>query len=648
MKKILVAGPVLTRSGYGEMARFALRSLKSRTDVDLHVMPTTWGNTGWMLGENEELNWINSLIAKTQLYIQGTGNKPTYDVALQISIPNEWKKLAPINIGYTAGIETNMISPAWLQPTQLMDKVVVISDHAKAGFINTIFGNDKGQQFKVTVPVETVHLPYRNIEKEELPLNLKYDFNFLSVCQWGPRKNLDQTIVGFLEEFRNEEVGLVLKINTANDSIIDRHNTENRLKAVLSNYPNRKCSITLLHGHLSEGQMQSLFTHSNIKAIVSTTHGEGYGLPLMEAAANAMPVIATDWSAHTEFLYMPEEDGSLKRMFGKVDYELKPIEQAHVWQGVLEANTQWAFPIMSSYKNKLRDCFKDYGRYKSQAKKLAPYVKEKMDEAKLHEKFSVLIAGEKEKEIDTALLPKVSIIASVFNADKYIEQYLEDVTRQTIFKDKCELVLINPNSPGNEEPVIKKYMEKFPNIVYKRLDKDPGLYATWNLAIQMASGEFITNANLDDRKAPWSLEKHAKALYSNSDVDLVYADSYVVGEANVLWENVKSDTQRSNMEQYTLEAMLRSNPPHNNPMWRKSLHEKHGMFEEKYKSAADWELWLRSAFGGSKFMKINEILGAYYFNPEGVSTNPENASWKQQEEKEIFKKYMSLYQERTK
>ena len=139
MKKILVAGPVLTRSGYGEMARFALRSLKSRTDVDLHVMPTTWGNTGWILGESEELNWINSLIAKTQLYIQSTGNNPVY--------------------------ETNMISPAWLQPTQLMDKVVVISDHAKAGFINTIFGNDKGQQFKVTVPVETVHLPYRSIEK---------------------------------------------------------------------------------------------------------------------------------------------------------------------------------------------------------------------------------------------------------------------------------------------------------------------------------------------------------------------------------------------------------------------------------------------------------------------------------------------------
>jgi hypothetical protein len=115
-----------------------------------------------------------------------------------------------------------------------------------------------------------------------------------------------------------------------------------------------------------------------------------------------------------------------------------------------------------------------------------------------------------------------------------------------------------------------------------------------------------------------------------------------------MWEQVKPDAQRSNFEQYTLEAMLRGNPPHNNPMWRKSLHEKNGWFEEKYKSAADWELWLRSAFNGSKFMKINEVLGAYYFNPEGMSTNPANVSWKQQEEKEIFKKYMSLYQERVK
>jgi glycosyltransferase involved in cell wall biosynthesis len=391
MKKLLIVGPVLTRSGYGEMARFALRSLKNRSDVDLYLLPTSWGNTGWLHEDSEERREIDALINKTFLYTQQSNNQPVYDISVQISIPNEWKKIAPVNIGYTAGIETNMISPAWLQPSQVMNKIIVISEHAKAGFINTIFGNQQGQQFKVTTPIEVVHLPYRNIEKQELELNLKHDFNFLAICQWGPRKNLDQTIVGFLEEFRNEEVGLVLKVNTANDSVIDRELTDKRLKSLLSNFPDRKCSVTLLHGHLSESQLESLYSHPKIKAIVSTTHGEGYGLPLLEAAANVLPVIATDWSGHTDFLYMPDGEEK-KRMFGKVDYDLKPIDQAHVWQGVLEAGTQWAYPKMVSYKDKLRDCYKDHGRYKSQAKKLAPWVKENFEQSKLQDKFYSLLA----------------------------------------------------------------------------------------------------------------------------------------------------------------------------------------------------------------------------------------------------------------
>lgn len=387
MKKILISGPILSRSGYGEMARFAYRSLKNREDVDLYLLPTSWGNTGWLHEINEERQLIDALIVKTQVLLQQTNNQPQFDVSIQVSIPNEWKKMAPVNIGYTAGIETTLISPAWLQPSQQMDKIIAISEHAKSGFINTVFGNQQGQQFKVTTPVEVVHLPYRNLPKQELQLDLKHDFNFLSVCQWGPRKNLDQTLVGFLEEFRNEEVGLVLKINTANDSIMDRELTDKRLKVLLQSYPNRKCSVTLVHGHLKDEQMESLYTHPKIKAIISTTHGEGFGLPLLEAAANELPVIATDWSGHTDFLYVTEEDGTKKRMFGKVDYELKQIDQSHVWQGVLEAGSQWAYPKMVSYKDKLRDCYKDYGRYKSQAKKLSPWIKESFDSVKLHDKF---------------------------------------------------------------------------------------------------------------------------------------------------------------------------------------------------------------------------------------------------------------------
>ena len=389
MKKILISGPILSRSGYGEMARFALRSLKDRSDIDLYLAVTSWGNTGWLFDVDNERLYIESLISKTQAYNQSTSGNHQFDIAIQISIPNEWKRLAPVNIGYTAGIETNFISPSWLEPCQAMDKIIVISQHAKDGFMNTVFGNQQGQQFRVTVPIEVVHLPYRNLEKSTLSIDLKHEFNFLAVCQWGPRKNLDQTIIGFLEEFRNEEVGLLLKVNTANDSIIDRQATQARLENLLSRFPNRKCSVNLLHGHLSDAEMQSLYVHPKVKAIVSTTHGEGYGLPLMEAAANELPVIATDWSGHTDYLYM---DG--KRMFGKVEYELKPIAKEHVWKGVLEEGTSWAYPLMSSYKDKMRELYKDYGRFKSQAKKLAIHVKELVNEQKLNNKFQNIILGE--------------------------------------------------------------------------------------------------------------------------------------------------------------------------------------------------------------------------------------------------------------
>jgi len=347
MKKVIIVGPILSRSGYGEMARFALNSLKNVPDIELFVLPTNWGNTGWLHENNAERVWIDELVVKTALRTQQMNGNPDYDISIQISIPNEWKKIAPINIGYTAGIETNLISPAWLQPSLSIDKIIVISEHAKAGFINTIFGNPQGQQFRVTTPVEVVHLPYRDCPKKTLELNLKHDFNFLAICQWGPRKNLEQTIVGFLEEFRNENVGLVLKVNTANDSITDRTFTQKRLHQLLSNYYDRKCSVTLIHGHLSEGEMESLYVHPKIKAIVSTTHGEGFGLPFL-------------------------------------------------WKGVLEEGTQWAFPKTASYKDKLRDCYKDYGRYKSQAKKLAPWVKDNFAVATLANKFFNIIESKQD------------------------------------------------------------------------------------------------------------------------------------------------------------------------------------------------------------------------------------------------------------
>lgn len=646
MKKVLISGPILSRSGYGEMARFALRSLMSQDAFDIYILPTNWGNTGNLFEENEEKKKIDALCLKTQQFLHATNNQPNFDISIQVTIPNEWKKMAAYNIGYTAGIETNMISPAWLEASQKMDKIIVISEHAKKGFVDTIFGDDKGNRFRVTTPVEVCHFPVRDHQEVSIELDLKNDFNFLSVCQWSPRKNLEQTIINFIEEFKNEEVGLVLKINTANDSILDNDFTETRLRQLLSQFKDRKCSVHLLHGHMSEAEMQALYKHPKIKAVVSSTHGEGFGFPLFEAAYNEKPVVATDWSGHLDFLTMPDEQDKPKKMFAKVDYELKPIAKEHVWQGVLEEGTQWAYPLSNSFKNKMREVFKDYARFQSWSKKLNKWVRSEFTKEVVYGKFSEFATGEKALVVPLEKLPKISIFTSVYKGDKFIKSFLEDITRQTIFKDKCELIIVNANSPENEEPVIKEYVEKFPNnIIYKKLDSDPGLYACWNLAAKMATGEFLTNANIDDRKSPKFMEELAKKLAACGDVDVVYADNLITDNPNETWEKNTAKSLYPS-EQFSLEAMLRGNPPHCMPMWRKRLHDKHGYFEEGYRSASDWEFWLRCAFNDVKFAKLNKPLGLYFFNPEGVSTNIENNSWKQREEKEVFKKYQKLFLEK--
>jgi hypothetical protein len=185
------------------------------------------------------------------------------------------------------------------------------------------------------------------------------------------------------------------------------------------------------------------------------------------------------------------------------------------------------------------------------------------------------------------------------------------------------------------------------NIKYIKLDSDPGIYGAWNLAIKESTGEFISNANLDDRHAPDFAEKFAKLLVLEPEIDCVYAENLITTNPNERFDKNSSNGQVYPVEEFSLDAMLRGNPPHCMPMWRKSLHDKNGMFEEKYKSAADWEFWLRCSFDGSKYLKYtSQPLGLYYFNPNGLSTNPENDIWKRKEEKEVFKKYMNMFRER--
>jgi len=380
--KVLVRGPALTRTGYGEHCRFVLRALKQASEnIDIYLIPVNWGQSNWIWENNEEREWLDQIIRKTAIAQQ---QNMQYDTSIQITIPNEWQMLAPVNIGITAGIETTKISPLWLEKANLMDKIITISEHSKHGFTNTVYeGVHKQTKQKVILkcetPVDIVHYPVKNFAKIKLDLDLSTKFNFLTVAQWGPRKNLANTIRWFVEEFiDNSEVGLVVKTFSKGGSKIDKKAAKQTLTNLLREYSQRQCKIYLLHGDMSEEEIHSLYKHKDIKAFISLSHGEGFGLPHFEAAYSGLPVIAPEWSGYLDFLCMPKKDKKgkerIKPHFATVDYDLQPVQKEAHWEGVIQSDSLWCFAKQGSYKMKLREVYKDHGRFVKQAKVLQKWI----------------------------------------------------------------------------------------------------------------------------------------------------------------------------------------------------------------------------------------------------------------------------------
>ena len=409
-QKVLLKGPVLTRSGYGEQTRFALRSLKSREDLfDIYIQPLQWGQTSWIRCSNTERKWIDETIKKTIQHIQSGGH---FDISIQVTIPNEWEPIAPVNIGFTAGIETTKVAPQWLQKGNMMDKIIVVSNHSKGIFENSNFtgvneATKQEVQLVLTTPIHSVNYPVKSYETlPELDLELDYDFNFLAVAQWGPRKNIPNTVKWFIEEFKDEEVGLVIKTNMAKNCHMDREATFSQITAFVSQAnKERTCKVYLLHGDMTDEEMHSLYKHSKIKSLVALPHGEGFGLPIFEAAYSDLPVIATGWSGQLDFLV----DGDAKDCFYNVAFDIQPIPDEVVWDGVLIKESMWAYPREQSAKEKMRICYNDIlagtkNRGEDRALKLTARLEEEFSSEIKYKEFCNVISEEEALEIENWLL----------------------------------------------------------------------------------------------------------------------------------------------------------------------------------------------------------------------------------------------------
>lgn len=410
--KVIIESPILTQSGYGEHSRLVFESIKD-LGLEVHLCPLKWGNTPWALNESSELyKEIKDGIIKFEQYnnmCNQTGQNPHYDMHIHVGILSEYSKKAEYSVCVTAGIETDRVSADWLMKTHSgLDKIIVPSQHAKDGFKNTayeiIVKNENGQQEKQILQlnegcdIETIPYPVKQHKKSNINIDFETNFNFLQVALLGPRKNIEQLLVWFLEEFRDDEdVGLILKTGVSRSSKMDRIKTISHFENIIDNFPNSKCKVYLIHGNLSESEINCLYTHPKIKAYVSTTHGEGYGLPIFEAAYNGLPIIATNWSGHLDFLSAEiKENNKLKekKLFAKVDFDLKSIPTNCIWDKVLVEGSQWAIPKSSSFKSQIRKVYKNYGMYK----KWAVILQEKIK--KTHSKEIIL------SKMAESLIPK--------------------------------------------------------------------------------------------------------------------------------------------------------------------------------------------------------------------------------------------------
>ena len=360
-KLALVQGPLNTRSGYGDHSRSLYWALDSTDKYDIKVVDLRWGDTPRdALDENisSHKKILDSILKEPALDRQP-------DLFFQVSIPNEAQQVGRWNCLITAGIETNAVSKVWLEKCNQMDLIVVPSEHSKNSFINTVYdafqnhpdgSKVKAGELKIQKPIEVVFeginedifkpLKVNEIDKKFLNYinkTIKEDFTFLFVGQWvkgnygEDRKDIGRLIKVFCETFANgkERPALILKTSGDTFSHIDQVEMIKKIRTLLNKFPSdwKLPNIYLLHGDLTEEEMNLLYNHPKIKCMVSFTHGEGFGRPLLEASMAGLPVIASNWSGHIDFL---DERYSIL-----LQGTLETVPKAAVWKDIIIPESKW-------------------------------------------------------------------------------------------------------------------------------------------------------------------------------------------------------------------------------------------------------------------------------------------------------------------
>jgi glycosyltransferase involved in cell wall biosynthesis len=362
---------------------------------DIKVISTRWGATPMdALNYDKPFHkWVVDSI------VPQITEKP--DIYIQVTVPNEFQPIGHYNIGITAAIETTHSPLDWVHGCNRMDLILVPSEHSKKSLVDSVYNEaDKqtGQliaQHRIQKPVEII---FEGFDEEDFGTEhvahiseldtIKEDFAFLFVGHWlrgdlgEDRKNVGMMIKTFAMAFKNEKVkpALVLKTSSAGFSVLDREQTIKKIKEVLgSDYG--KVSVYLLHGDLTPSQMNGLYEHPKVKAMLNFTKGEGFGRPLLEFSLTGKPVIVSNWSGHLDFL----KSGAVL-----LEGELKPVHESAADQFLLK-ESQWFNVNISKALTTIKDVYKNYDKYKLDSFQLGKQNKQNFSLEKMTKLFDIIL-----------------------------------------------------------------------------------------------------------------------------------------------------------------------------------------------------------------------------------------------------------------
>ena len=425
---VIVSCPIDTYSGYGARARDFVKAL-DKNKYDVKILSQRWGNTRFgYLDDHAEFE-LKSLIVP-QLTAQP-------DVWIQVTVPNEFQKVGKFNIGLTAGMETDICPPEWLEGCNRMDLILVSSEHGKSSLANSTFnmtdqktGQPKGT-LKLTTPIEVlfegvdVEKYYKTEGKGNTELNLDLDeikesFCFLFVGHWlqgnfgHDRKNIGWTIKAFLETFKNKknQPALILKTQSANASITDRNIILEKIEAVRKTVKGKVPNVYLLHGELNDEEINELYNHPKVKAMVSLTKGEGFGRPLLEFSTTGKPLIASGWSGHIDFLS--------KEFNILVNGQLHNVDNSAVQKGLILKEGKWFQANDADTAQAFKSIHSSYNKYLELGKRQRYRTNTQFSLEKMAEKLNNLLDSslpnfpkQVELNMPTLNLPKLNKVESV-------------------------------------------------------------------------------------------------------------------------------------------------------------------------------------------------------------------------------------------